>query len=231
MPKPIKKKLVKKPAAEIEVKSVISHLKESAKKRKRFFIGGAAAVIISAGLISGFFIYNAALKNRAEKLGYEAYKIYYGLYQNQPVAEEERYKKALEIFKKAYDTKKSPVSLYYIANCYYETGKYDDALNTLKELNQRFPDDERFVPLSYHKMAMVNLKKGNSEDALKSLDVLYKYKTGTYKDLALMESGKILEATGRTEEAKKKYEELTKNFPQSLFAEEAQARLGEKEKG
>ncbi|MFA4830041.1 MAG: tetratricopeptide repeat protein [Thermodesulfovibrionales bacterium] len=228
MPKPIKRKVVKKTASEIEVRGVISRLKESATKKKSLVMAGAGAIFIFAGAIAGSFIYNSTMKNKAEKLEYEAYKMYYGLYQTQPVAGEEQYKKSLEMFKKAYDTKKSPVSLFYIANCYYEMGRYDEALNALRELNQKFPDDERFVPLSYYKMAMASLKKGSNEEALKYLDILYRYKTGTYKDLSLIESGKILEAMGKADDAKRKYEELTKNFPQSPFAEEAQIKIGEK---
>ncbi|KAF0144069.1 MAG: hypothetical protein FD156_2113 [Nitrospirae bacterium] len=228
MPKPIKRKVVKKTASEMEVKGAISRLRESAVKKKSSVMAAAGAILIVAGAIAGFFIYSSTTKNKAEKLEYEAYKMYYGLYQAQPVAGEEQYKKSLEMFKKAYDTKKSPVSLFYIANCYYELGRYDEALNTLRELNQKFPDDERFVPLSYYKMAMASLKKGSNEEALKYLDILYRYKTGTYKDLSLIESGKILEAMGKADDAKKKYEELTKNFPQSPFAEEAQIKAGEK---
>ena len=235
MPKPIKRKVVKKRASEIEVKGVISRLKESAVKKKSSVMAAAGAILIFAGAIAGSFIYNSTIKNKAEKLEYEAYKMYYGLYQTQlgfesqrPVAGEEQYKKSLELFKKAYATKKSPVSLFYIANCYYEMGRYDETLNTLRELNQKFPDDERFVPLSYYKMAMASLKKGSNEEALKYLDILYRYKTGTYKDLSLIESGKILEAMGKVDDAKRKYEELTKNFPQSPFAEEAQIKIGEK---
>lgn len=228
MPKPIKKKVVKKTTPEIEVKGIISRLKENARKKKGVFMATIGTIVISAAVITGFFIYNNTLKNEAEKLEYEAYKIYYGLYQKQPITKEEQYKKAAYMFKKAYDTKKSPVSLFYIANCYYEMGKYEDALNTLKELNQRFPDDERFVPLSYCKMAMVSLKKGSNDEALKFLDILYKYKSGTYKDLSLMESGKILEAMGKAEDANKKYEELTKNFSGSPFIEEAEAKIGKK---
>lgn len=230
MPKPIKKKIAKKTTSGTDASGTLSRLKKSAEERKRFLITALAAVVLSAIAIGGFFLYSNTQKNRAQKLEYEAYKIYYGLYQKQPVAGEERYKKAAEIFKKAYDTRKSPVSLYYIANCYYELGKYEDSLNALKELNRKFPDDEKFVPLSYYKMAMISLKKGSAEEALKSFAVLYNYKTGTYKDLSLIESGKILEAQGKAEEAKKKYEELVKDFPQSPFAEEAKARI-ERKKG
>lgn len=228
MPKSIKKKVAKKTIPEIEVRGFISKLKEYAAEKRSVFIGAIVAIVISAAAIAGFFIHSSNIKGTAEKLEYEAYKIYYGLYQRQPIVREEQYKKALEIFKKAFDTKRSPLSLYYIANCYYELERYDDALDTLKGLNQKFPDDERFIPLSYYKMAMVSLKKGNNDDALKFLDMLYNYKTGMYKDLSLIESGKILEAAGKAEDAKKKYEELTKNFPQSPFKEEAEAKIGEK---
>ena len=159
MPKPIKKKIVKKASSGTDAGGTLSRLKKSAEERKRFLITALAAVVLSAVAIGGFFLYSNTQKNKAQKLEYEAYKIYYGLYQKQPVAGEERYKKAAETFKKAYDTRKSPVSLYYIANCYYELGKYEDSLNALKELNRKFPDDEKFVPLSYYKMAMISLKK------------------------------------------------------------------------
>ncbi|MBU4319562.1 MAG: tetratricopeptide repeat protein [Nitrospinae bacterium] len=230
MPKPIKKKIVKKTTFGSDASGTLSRLKKSVDERKRFFITAVAAVVLSVIAIGGFFLYSNTQKNKAQKLEYEAYKIYYGLYQKQPVASEERYKKAAEIFRKAYDVRKSPVSLYYIANCNYELGKYEESLNALKDLNRKFPDDEKFVPLSYYKMAMISLKKGSAEEALKSFAVLYNYKTGTYKDLALIESGKILEAQGKAEEAKKKYEELVKDFPQSPFAEEAKARI-ERKKG
>lgn len=228
MPRPIKKKIIKKTATEVEVKGIISKLRESIVNNKSVFISVIALFIVSVGAIAGFFIYSNNIKVRAEKLGHEAYKIYYRLYQKQPVTKEEQYKHALELFKKAYDTKKSPLYLFYIASCNYEMGRYDDAMNTLKELNQKFPDDERFVPLSYYKMAMINLKKGNNDEALKSLDVLHNYKTGTYKDLSLIESGRILEAMGKAEEAKVKYQELIKNFPRSPFMEETTAKIGEK---
>jgi len=228
MPKPIKKKIVKKTATESEVKGLLFKLKESLMENRTVFITSTLIFISAIAAITGFLIYNNTMRDKAEKFEYEAYKVYFGLYQKQPMLKEERYKRALDIFKKAYDTKKSPVTLFYIANCYFELERYDEAVNTLKELNQRFPDDERFVPLSYYKMAMISLKRGNSDEALKSLDILYNYKTGAYKDLSLIESGKILETMGRIEEAKKKYEELTKNFPQSPFIEEAKSKIGEK---
>jgi TolA-binding protein len=46
-----------------------------------------------------------------------------------------------------------------------------------------------------------------------------------------MEYGKLLEKEGKTEEAKKKYEELAKKFPNSPFKDEVKAKLAEKKEG
>lgn len=224
MPKSIKKKIVKKAAPEIEIKGIFSKLHHSLDRNRSIFIGVAAAFILIIAGAAGFFVYRGAMNNKAEKLNYEAYKAYYMAYNKQPFSNEERLRKALELFQKAYDAKASPVALFYIADCYSGMGKYDEAIKSLMELNQKFPDDEQFVPLTYSKLAVISLKKGNTEAALKYLDVLYRYKTGTYRDLALFESGKILEWLGKPDEANKKYEEMSKDFPQSPFTQEFTAK-------
>ena len=228
MPKVIKKKTAKPTKTEEGVKNVLHHTKEFISEKQRILFPAVIALVVIAVAVAGFLIYRSNVRNQAAALEYEGYKIYYGLYQKQPFQKEERYQKALEKFRKAYDAHKSPFSLFYIAGCYYNLGKYDDALKTLKELNERFPDDERFVPLSYYKMAVITLRKGDREGYLKLLDILYNYRTSSFKDLALVESARMLDAMGKKEDAAKKYEELTKNFPESPFVEEAKAKLGGK---
>ena len=46
-----------------------------------------------------------------------------------------------------------------------------------------------------------------------------------------MESAKILEKEGKPDEAKLKYEELAKKFPNSPFNEEIKTKLGVKKEG
>lgn len=231
MPKVIKKKVKKQISTEEEdVKNIFNSAKTYAlEKRKTLtpIVIAAVVVIIAA---SGFSIYRSGQNNKAEALEYAAYKTYYSLNQKTPALPKtpEQSQKALEAFKKAYETRKTPNSLFYMANCYYDMGQYDDALKSLKELNERFPDDERFVPLSYYKMAMVSLRKGDKETTLKFLDILYNYRTGSFKDLALMESARVLDAMGKRDDAVRKYTELAKSFPDSPFAAEALARQGAK---
>lgn len=217
MPKAIKKRVAKPARKEEDVKTIIHHARESI-ERQRFLLPlliGAVAVVL---VVAGFFINRSSMNTKADALEYEAYQIYYGLHQKQPLQKEEQYRKALELFRKAYETRKSAYSLLYIASCLYDMEKHDDALKELKELNERFPDDERFVPLSYYKMAMISLKKGDKDAALKLLDTIVNYRAGAFKDLALAESAKLLASMGKTEESAKKYEELKKSFPNSPFA-------------
>lgn len=226
MPKIIKKRIVKKAKPQEEIETIVRSTKGLISKKQRTLL---PAIAIIAGLIiliiGGILIYWSTQTKRAKALEYNAYKTFYGLYQKQPTDQTSRYQEALDKFKKAYSLRKSPYCLFYIANCYYGLGKFDDALKTLKDLNQRFPDDENFVPLSYYKIAMINLHKGDKEGAIKSLETLYNYKTGSFKDLALIESARILEGMGREEESTKKYEALVKNFPNSPFLQEARSKL------
>jgi predicted negative regulator of RcsB-dependent stress response len=229
MPKAIKKKPQKPVMKEEEV----THFLQGATqylRRQRFFMPLLAGVIIVAFAAAGFSIYHSHVQRKADALEYEAYRIFYGIQQKQPVKKEERYQNALEKFKQAYETRKSAYTLFYIADAQYNLSKYDDALKTLKELNSEFPDDEKFVPLSYYKMAMIHLQKDDKEGALKVLDTLYLYRGASFKDLALIETARILDAGGRKEEAVKKYEELAKDYPWSPFIEEAQQKLKEEKK-
>jgi len=141
------------------------------------------------------------------------------------------YQKALELFKKASDTRKSPFSLFYIAACYYELGKQDEALKALKDFARTYADDDKYAPLAYQKMALIYAKQGNINEAKKALDSISSMKGDVYKDFALLEYGKLLEKEGKSDEAKKKYTELVQKFPNSPFKDEVAAKLSGKKEG
>lgn len=229
MPKPIKKRVSKKTAVtEADVKDKFISLKDTIKLRQKTALKYGAGILVIFIAVASFLLYSYTSQKKARMLEYEAYRIYYNENQMQSVNKEEQYKKALDIFKKAYDIRKSPVSLFYVAACYYEVGKYDDALKTLKDFAQRYSKEERFIPLAYQKLAMVYIKKGDVNKAMKTLDTLYNLKGDIYKDFALMEYGRLLEKAGKLDEANKKYKELTVRFPNSPFSDEAKAKLSEK---
>jgi len=230
MPKQIKKRAHKKTLdTETDVKDKLTTFVEDIKERqKRLALYGVVVLVIIIGIVS-FFIYSSNQQKTARQLEYDAYNIYYNEYQPSQITDQERYEQALDIFKKSYNTKKTPRALLYIASCYYELGKYDDALKTLKDFTERYADEHAMIPLAYIKIAQVYRKKGEPDEALKTLDAFSLFKSDLYKDYALMESGRILEKEGKLEEAKDKFNEITARFPDSPFFEEAKAKGEEKE--
>jgi predicted negative regulator of RcsB-dependent stress response len=231
MPKAIKKRISKKTGdTELEVQERLSSLKDTLKERQTSAIKIGAGILIAIIAVVAFFVYSSTSQKKAKMLEFEGYKIYYSQ-QAQPLNKEEQYKKALDMFRKAYDTKNSPFSLFYMAACYYELGKYDDTIKTLNDFTRKYPNNEEFIPLAYQKIALTHIKKNDINGAEKALDSLYNLKGDIYKDFALIEYGKLLEKEGKAEEAKKKYEELAKKFPNSPFIEEVKAKLAEKKEG
>lgn len=227
MPRVIKKESGKKISQEKEIQETIVDMKDRLKRRQKLLIFSLIAFLIIIGSGAGFIIYNKSASNKASLLEYEGLKLYYGQFQATANLSDDRYKKALEKFTESYNTKKNPNVLFYIANCHYESGNYDEAIKILKELVSRFSEPQ-IVSYSYYKMAMAYLKKNDTENALNNLRSLVKLKGGILQDLALMEIAKILETTGKAEGAKDAYKELIEKYPKSAFANEAKLRIEEK---
>jgi predicted negative regulator of RcsB-dependent stress response len=231
MPRVIKKRSKKKNVgvgAEADVVDRLSGIRDQFREKQRTVLiyGAIVAVVIIA--VVGFLLYRYTEQGKSQQLEYEAYKIYYNEHQIQPVAGRENYKKALDLFKQAYKKEKSARVLLYIASTEAELGSYDEALKSLGQLIKDYPSDKDILPLAYQKMADIQLQKGNKEGALKTLDSLYKSEGTIYKDLALVESARILESEGKKEEALAKYKELSEKFKDSPFLAEASAKLAEK---
>jgi len=172
MPKVIKKRVTKKTATtEEDVQDKLSDLKATIKERRKTVLQYGALVLIILLAAASFFIYSSYAQKKSQELAYEGYKIFYNIPKT-PMSKEEQYQKALDIFQKSYNTRKSPVSLFYIAACSYELGRFDDALKNLKVFSEKYSSDEQFIPLAYQKMAILYMKKGDLNEAKKTLDAL-----------------------------------------------------------
>lgn len=228
MPKAIKKKAKKKGHSEPDVQERLLDMKTIfEQKQKKVALYGIALLALVL-IVGGFFIHKYRADQKARELEYEGYKVFYGEYVKQPLPDKERFRNALDLFKQAYETRKRPRVLLYIANSYYKLAEYDKALSTFSDFVKDYPDNRDLLPLAYKEMADIQLKKGNKEEALKVLSKLYNTPGGIFRDYALMESGRILEDEGKKKDAMAKYKELTAEFKDSPFYGEAEAKLGGK---
>ena len=225
MPKIIKKRQAKTDVkAEDSVKSFMQNTYESLDENFNKVVKVAVAVLLVAALVAGYFIFKSSAERKAEEEFYEGYKKYYGLYDAKALTPRERFEGALESFTESYDAGKSPRALLYMANCEYALGKPAAALSRLDEIERKFSGDEVYVPLALYKASVVHQKEGKPEEALKALQRLYEHKSASYKDMALVESARVLQAMGKADEAAEKYKRSLKDYPGSPFAGEARLR-------
>ncbi|MCL4457125.1 MAG: tetratricopeptide repeat protein [Nitrospirae bacterium] len=227
MPKIIKRRSEKKIRTEEDIRETVVDIRKRLKERQRALVYAAVIFLVVTLSVSGLFIYKKASMSRAMELELEGYRLFYGDYQAQAFSPSERYKKALEKFNESYKAKKRPNVLLYIANSHYELGGYDEAIKTLKELTNQFPDSG-IASIAYYKTATAYVKKGDTDNALNALKQIVSVKDSALQDMALLETGKILELSGKTEDARNKYKELINKFPKSALINEAKARMGEK---
>lgn len=233
MPKAIKKKSPHKKdvETEIQVKDSFEGIKKVFEKKQKSLVAYGLITLSAAVIIGGIAVYRFSANDKAQQLEYEAYKTYYGMYQKSPLAAQDKAQKALEVFQQAYEKKKSPRVLLFIADAYTELAKYDDALKMLDEFTKRFVREEALIPLAYQKMVALQLKKGNKDEALKTLDRISNASGDLLKDFALIQQARMLEQDGKKDEAIVKYKEFVEKFPQSPYAEEAKTKFGEKKAG
>ncbi|MBF0608553.1 MAG: tetratricopeptide repeat protein [Candidatus Magnetobacterium sp. LHC-1] len=221
MPKQIKKKVVKKVDPQNELAGVVEKFRGFYDTHRKEML--IAEVVLVSIVILSITVWGYVTFSKKAALSQQliAYTTYHNMYQksdpkNEP-PKEQRYQKALEEFKKAYEKSKSPVSLFYIASAYYEMGKMDEAEKTLIELNKQYAGNEDILPLSLYKLFELYKGAGKLEKATETLQQMERLRTPVYKDIVLYQMAEILKKQGKDDESKKKMQELEKNYPNSPY--------------
>lgn len=226
MPQSIKKRPPKTKKAGTPDILVYSELKEGiARRRKTLLVSVAAAVAVLA-LAAGLYLHHAHVVGRANDYNARGYSIFYGLSPETPASGAARYGQALSWFEKANDARASAYSLYYIGACQYELGQYGAAVKTLSGVVSLYAGNAQFVSLSLYKIAMIELRLGKKDEALKYLRMMENSRFDALKDMAYYEDARLLESMGKKDEAEQKFRELLHKFPQSPYAIAVEAREG-----
>lgn len=229
MPRTIKKRFEKDDEPK-DVQETIDDIRARLAQRQKTLAYSLIALAVVASLAGGIFFYQKMVTDQAVELEAQGALLYYGSPgQKTQLPPAERYGKALDTFKQSYDKKARPTALLYIANSYYELGKYDDALSSLNLLVGKFPDSP-LAALAYLKLGDTYLKKKETDNALNAYKSLYSLKSAPLQDLAMVESARLLDMQGKKEESKALYKELISRFPKSPFMDEAKKAVGEGEK-
>ncbi len=145
------------------------------------------------------------------------------------VSYEDKYKKAMDYFeqlKAIYpDSKVSEESDFFIANCLYFLGNYDQAIEGFNNYLDKYPNG--IYPLQA-KIALGDVQeaKGDFENAIKTYREILDYN----QDFILLDAiynklGLCYEKINSFEKAKDAYQQIVINFPDSPFLEEAEEKI------
>lgn len=226
MPKIIKKKVVQKKAIqEDEVKGfALDAMKEVKERQKQLIIAGAVAAAILA-LYMTFSMYSSSLKADAAAIEMKANDYHYGVVVEGSMSDEERLKKAIELYEESVDVKATLTALYNLGNAYYKLGDYDKAIKQYEVIIDKFGGNKEMVPLVYQKIGASYIRAGSNDKAFGALEKLAKVKGGIFRDTSLVLEARYLESAGDTEKSLEKYLELAAEFPDSVWSGEAASKI------
>lgn len=199
---------------------------------KRVWVIVGIALIVGAG-IGAYWFYQQQQNNRAASLEYLGLQYY----RQQASADEktaapskeENYKKAVEQFQKILqDYPRTPSALiapFYIGNADMDLKDYDSAISSYRAFLEKNPKNDILAGITYQRLGYAYLAKKSPEDARQAFEFVGRLTGALNKDQADYELGRIHEASGKKDEAIKHYQEIVKQYPDSLFFADAQKRL------
>ena len=224
MPRSIKKITKKSAFREEEVKDIYTHALDYAKQKQKQALSIVSGIVIFIIVAPGIFFFNQYESKKARAIEAEAYQYFNGEDLPSDMKEEERYKKALELFQKAYKIDSIGATQLAIGHCYLKLGDLDNAIREYGKFIDDYPDSY-LIPVAYQAIASTYVKRGNPDKALDVIQDLSKFKGGVFKDTVLMKEAEIYENKGEKEEAQKKYEQIVNEYPESQWIAQARAKV------
>jgi len=198
---------------------------DAVKERKKNLFIAMSVIVGIAAIYIIFSVYSASSKEKAYALETDAYKYYYGVDMKEVITDRERWGRALQLYKQSVEIRATPTALFYLGNCYYNLGDFDNAIKEYIVFIDKFKGQKEIVPLVYQKLASSYLKKNDTAKAIETLDSLAKLNGGIFKDTALMFQARYYENVGESGKATEKYKELVQLFPASSWSGEAKAKI------
>ncbi|MBU1782928.1 tetratricopeptide repeat protein [bacterium] len=205
MTKKINKKTLKRDKfLNFMITKLDSFKKDKASIKKKLYLAGIICLIIFVG-----FSYLKGQKREAETLYAEALRIYH------ESNNEEGYKKAKEIFKKAVkfkQTKAGKLSLLYAGNCCSKLKEYQEALNYYKIFTSSFKEYP-LTALGLISLANTAEELNNFKEAINSYKKLINlYSQSNFIPYAMIRLAKCYQEIKNTSQAEKTLKEVIKKY-------------------
>lgn len=95
----------------------------------------------------------------------------------------------------------------------------DEAIEMYAKAYKTFDNDPSLKNVVLNGLAKAHMEKGETAAAIENFEKIVQSSSGLFKDNALFHLGCLYMETGDTAKSTQYFEQLTKDFPQSIFAE------------
>jgi len=220
MPK-IKKKQKSLMQQEEEIKSMIHHASDYYQIYRKQIIAAIAVIVLVLATALIYAIMQSSNENKAGRMlsaAHEATNPGGGAPANYPLALQ-RYQ---DVVKQYGGTLNGAIAQFYLANTYVQMGQPEAALKEYETFIKKHSGEKVLLGLVYQRMGYVYLAMGKQDDAMKAFG---QAEAITVTGPATLELARLYDRTGKTEEAQKRYKDISEKLPSSAWAIEARQKL------
>lgn len=209
--------------------SGIERFWHKAEEHRRAVLGGVI-LAVTAVVAAGAVLYSDHLQaEKAMDLYRQATRLYVDRPVGQPAQADENLRKAIGLYRQVVDqypnTPTGQLATYELGNALVQANDLGGAIEVYKKYVATYQTNKTLLGLVHQRLAFAHLLNGDREQAVKQFAAILEMPAAVNKDQALFELGKLEETQSRPEGALARYQDLTKGYPTSPFAAEAEVRV------
>ncbi|MEW6543007.1 MAG: tetratricopeptide repeat protein [Nitrospirota bacterium] len=191
-------------------------------------LAGTVLITVVAAVAAAVWYYNRQA-DEAMELTHQAMTLYLNRPADKPALADENLKKAVGQLRAVADqyprTVAGQLALYHLGNALVQINDLSGAIEAYKKYVATYGANKNMLGLVYQRLGYAYLLNGDRSQAEKAFSAVLEVTGALNKDQALFELGKLEEAQSRPEGALARYQDLTKSYPASPFANEAAIRI------
>lgn len=198
-------------------------------EHRRAVLGGIILVVTAVVAVGAVVYYDRLQTDKAMELERQATKLYLDRPVGQPAKADENLKQAIGLYRQVLDrygrTGPAQLAMYQLGNALVQANDFGGAIEVYKKFLATYEANKTLVGLVQQRLAFAHLLNGDREQAQQHFAAVLEVPGALNKDQALFELGKLEESQSRPEGALARYQDLTKSYPNSPFAAEADVRI------
>ncbi|MFQ5900206.1 MAG: tetratricopeptide repeat protein [Thermodesulfobacteriota bacterium] len=198
--------------------------------RKSFLTFVISASVLIILFVSGYIYYKSSEENTLK-----AFTKGMVLYNNVKSAEgvsktTKDYEKTVTLFKEVVSSypksKVMPLAYLFLGDIYYQTGEYDDALNSYSHILKGDYDDNDIKTIALYSTGKTLESMGKLDEAIKQYEEIEQENAdGFLKALVLMDLGRLYEKQNRPAESLDRLREFLTVSPDSILVDKVRYRI------